>query len=135
MAERTPAAQEEGTVEEEVLFQRISEEIVRAAGRPNRVVLLRCDLDGGAARSLRVRVVGEAPATDALGARVTVEVGDRTQVQWVRTGSGYLMQSELTLTFGLGDAPRPARVSVRWPDGRERVFEDVGPGTLEARLE
>jgi hypothetical protein len=97
--------------------------------------LLRCDLEGATQRSLRVRVVGEAPGTDALGARVQVEHGDRTQVEWVRTGSGYLFQSELTLTFGLGDDPSPARVTVRWPDGRERVFEDVGPGTLEARLD
>ena len=97
--------------------------------------LLRCDLDGAAARSLRVRVVGEAPGTDALGARVAVTHGGREQVQWVRTGSGYLVQSELTLTFGLGDDPTPARVTVRWPDGRERVFDDVPAGTLDARLD
>ncbi len=97
--------------------------------------LLRCDLDGAAARSLRVRVVGNAPATDALGARVEVVTGDRTQVQWVKTGSGYLSQSELTLTFGLGDAGRADRITVRWPDGNERSFADVAPGLLEATRE
>ena len=94
--------------------------------------LLRCDLDGAAARSLRIHVIGEAPATDALGARVEVVTGDWTQVQWVKTGSGYLSQSELTLTFGLGDAGRAERVTVRWPDGREREFSDVAPGSVEA---
>ncbi len=97
--------------------------------------LLRCDLEGGSSRSLRVRVVGEPPATDALGARVTVQTGDRAQVQWVRTGSGYLVQSELTLTFGLGDGAPLSRVTVRWPGGRERTFDGVPPGALDARLD
>ncbi len=100
-----------------------------------RVTLLRCDLDGAAARSLRVRVVGRAPATDALGARVSVTTGDRTQVRSVRTGSSYLSQSELTLTFGLGDAGGADAVTVQWPDGTERVYQDVQPGTLVAEQE
>ena len=93
-------------------------------------VLLRGDLANASSRSLRVDVRGAAPATDALGARVTVEVGGRKQVQWVRTGGGYLGQSETTLTFGLGDAGRADRVTVRWPDGTERTFESVPAGSL-----
>jgi len=98
-------------------------------------VLLRCDLEGAGSRSLRVRVHGKPPATDALGARVEVVTGDRTQVQWVKTGSGYLSQSELTLTFGLGDAGGAERVTVRWPDRSERTFTDVAPGLVDAAPE
>jgi hypothetical protein len=95
--------------------------------------LLRCDLENSAARSLRVRVVGKAPATDALGAKVTVTVAGRPQTQWVHSGGGYLGQSETTLTFGLGDAGKADRVEVRRPDGTMQTFENVAHGVLEAK--
>ena len=95
--------------------------------------LLRCDLDDAAKRSLRVRVVGAAPGTDALGAKVTVEVaGLPPQTRCVTSGAGYLSESERTLTFGLGGAGQAARVTVRWPGGRERTWTTVAPGLLRA---
>lgn len=99
-------------------------------------VLLRNDTSDPGRRSLRVRVVGEAPATDALGARVTVECGAgdaaRTLTDTVRSGGSYLSESERTLVFGLGDTGKASKVTVRWPDGHERTFTDVAPGLLRA---
>lgn len=96
-------------------------------------VLVRCDLDGAAQRSLRVRVTGKAPATDALGAKVTVEVaGLPPAVQRVASGAGYLSESERVLTFGVGTAGKATRVTVRWPDGRERTWTHVPAGNLVA---
>ena len=96
-------------------------------------VLVRQDLDGAARRSLRVHVVGKSPATDALGAKVTVTAaGLVPQVQWVRSGAGFLSESERTLTFGLGAAAPSAQVTVRWPDGHERTWDAVAPGLLRA---
>jgi hypothetical protein len=94
--------------------------------------LLRCDLENAAARSLRVRVRGKAPGTDALGAKVTVTVAGRPLTQWVSSGGGYLGQSEFTLTFGLGDAGAAEKVEVRWPDGATKSFEKVPHGVLDA---
>jgi hypothetical protein len=96
-------------------------------------VLVRADAEDAAARSLRVRVAGTAPATDALGAKVTVEAeGLPRQVQWVTSGAGYLSESERVLTFGLARAGRAASVTVRWPDGTERRYEGVAAGKLRA---
>lgn len=96
-------------------------------------VLLRCDLADAAKRSLRVKVAGEAPATDALGARVVAEVeGLPAVTQRVTSGAGYLSESERVLTFGLGAAGKARRVTVRWPDGHERTWTDVPPGLLRA---
>ncbi len=106
---------------------------VTVNGGPAR--LLRCDLDGAAERSLRVHVIGAPPATDALGARVTVTTGERTQIRDVRSGAGYLSESERVLTFGLGNHGPVDRVLVRWPDGHERVFEGVPAGLLRAARE
>ncbi len=54
----------------------------------------------------------------ALGARVTLEAGGLKQVRDVAGARGYLSQSELALTFGLGSATRVDRLTIRWP-GKE----------------
>ena len=64
---------------------------------------------------LAVRAVSKSGA-DAVGARVTVDVGSRTLVGEVRSGGSYLSQSDFQLHFGLGVA-ESASVSVRWPSG------------------
>lgn len=59
---------------------------------------------------------GEGSNRMAIGARVEVEAGGRTQVQEVGGGHGhYGIQHEHALHFGLG-AAREARVVVHWPD-------------------
>ena len=52
---------------------------------------------------------------DALGAEVELEAGGEVR-QWYVTGSrGYLSQSELEITAGLGSTQTIDRVTVRWP--------------------
>ena len=74
--------------------------------------------DGGnRAAWLRVRLVGTRRDSTAIGARVTVTAGGRTQVAEVRSGGSYLSQSDLRLHFGLGASEVVERIEVRWPDG------------------
>lgn len=70
---------------------------------------------------LRVRLVGRSPNRDAVGARVRLRAGGVTQERMVRTGSSYLSQSELAVTFGLGTVTRVESLAVRWPSGPETV--------------
>jgi hypothetical protein len=73
---------------------------------------------GGDRRAwVSVGVRGTRRDSTAIGTRVTVVAGGRAQVQEVRSGGSYLSQSDLRLTFGLGDAEEIERVEVRWPDG------------------
>jgi enediyne biosynthesis protein E4 len=74
-------------------------------------------------RGIRLRLRGTKSNRDAIGARVTVSVGAVTASRLVRTGSSYLSQSELPVTFGLGDAARADRVVIEWPSGRK---DDLG---------
>ena len=90
------------------------------------VHLLRNDSRGGGA--LRVRVEGRAGNRDALGTHVTAVVEGRPQYRRVRTGSGYLSQSERVLTFGLGMAAQVDILIVRWPDGRLERHADLAAG-------
>ncbi len=61
----------------------------------------------------------------ALGARVTVNVGELRMVQEVYGSVGYLSQSDSRVHFGLGAATRAERVEVRWPGGGKSVIENV----------
>ncbi len=87
--------------------------------------VLRNDAAGaGGGAALVLRLHGEAPALDALGAVVTVTTGGRRQSLAVRTGSSYLSQHSQSLVFGLGAATGVEGVTVRWPDGST---QDLGP--------
>jgi len=57
----------------------------------------------------------------AIGARVTLTAGGRSQIREVRSGGSYLSQSDLRVHFGLGDHAGPVDVEVALPgQGRWR---------------
>jgi hypothetical protein len=82
--------------------------------------LLRND-GGNRNHLLRIRTIGTASNRDGIGAKVTVTVDkDKGVVRraTVKTGSSYLSQSELPLTFGLGSATGVTSIEITWPGGR-----------------
>jgi hypothetical protein len=89
--------------------------------------LLRND-NGNRNDMLRMKLVGTKSNRDAIGARVIVTaVSGAKMVQMVKTGSSYLSQSELPLTFGLGK-PEPGKtvnVEIAWPSGRKESLPHV----------
>ena len=85
--------------------------------------LLRNGNAGG--NALLVHLVGTTSNRDALGARVTVSAGGRTQVREVKSGSSYLGQGDLRVHVGLGDARTVDRLEIRWPGGRSERVETV----------
>jgi hypothetical protein len=82
--------------------------------------------DGGNRNNvLRVRTVGTKSNRDGIGAKVTLTLASGAH-PWrlVHTGSSYCSQSELTLTFGLGDLAQADKVEVVWPSGQ---VDRLGP--------
>lgn len=69
---------------------------------------------------LRLQLVDPAGQHDALGAQVEVKSDGRTLRQVISPARGYLSQSELPLTFGLGSQAEPTQVRVTWPDGTQQ---------------
>ncbi len=67
--------------------------------------LLRND-GGNRANALLVRLRGAGSNTDAIGARVRLRAGSRTQIRDIKAGTSYLSQNDLRAHFGLGDATR-----------------------------
>jgi hypothetical protein len=84
--------------------------------------------DGGSNHLLRVTLAGTSSNRDGIGAKVRVlrdQGGPLTQM--VKTGSSYLSQSELPLTFGLGASAKVTGIEVIWPNGKsERVAAVAG---------
>jgi hypothetical protein len=79
-------------------------------------------------QSIRIRLVGTQSNRDGIGATVRLECGGVTQTRMVKSGSSYLSQSELPLTFGLGKRDQVDRVVVQWPSGRTEEFKNLRPG-------
>jgi hypothetical protein len=79
-------------------------------------------------RSLRLRLTGTTSNRDAIGATVRIFHEGSTQARMVKSGSSYLSQSELPVTFGVGRRDRVDRVVVAWPSGRIEEFKNVATG-------
>ena len=66
---------------------------------------------------VRFRLEGTKCNRDAIGARVSITAGGRTQMDEVRSAGSFVSCSDVRLHFGLGDAASVERVQIRWPDG------------------
>ena len=72
---------------------------------------------------LQVRLEATRGARDAIGARVTVVLKDRSRViRVLKAGEGFLSQTSKWLHFGLGAGAHVDRVMVRWPGRTEETF-------------
>lgn len=93
-------------------------------------LLYRNDLTNGN-RWLRLRLRGVKSNRDAIGAMVRVFTPDGVQSRMVKSGSSYLSQSELAVTFGLGKRDAVTRVVIEWPSGRVDEHKNVRAGAYE----
>jgi enediyne biosynthesis protein E4 len=92
--------------------------------------LYRNDVAAGA-HSLRLRLIGTKSNRDAIGSVVRLTTADATQSRMVKTGSSYLSQSELTLTFGLGPRDSATKIVVEWASGAVQEFGKTASGSYE----
>ncbi|GGG91787.1 CRTAC1 family protein [Silvibacterium dinghuense] len=77
---------------------------------------------------------GTASNRDGIGAKVTVHAGSRSFVQEVRSGSTYISSSDLRLHFGLGSTSSAESIDVRWPSGREEIYNHAIVGSQVDRF-
>jgi hypothetical protein len=69
---------------------------------------------------------GTTSNRSAIGAQVTLHVGDQTMVRVVDGGSGFCSQNERRLHFGLGAAGALDKAVVRWPSGLAQEVQGCG---------
>ncbi len=79
-------------------------------------------------RSIRFRLVGTKSNRDAIGATVRIVSNGVHQLRMVKSGSSYLSQSELPLTFGLEKHDQIESAVINWPSGRTEEFKNLSAG-------
>jgi enediyne biosynthesis protein E4 len=98
--------------------------------------LLRND-NGNQNDMLRIKTIGTRSNRDGIGARITVTTSEGLHFfKMVKSGSSYLSQSELPVTFGLGRprANKTMNLEIVWPSGKKESARDIQPNqslTLE----
>ena len=70
-------------------------------------------------------LTGTTSNRDGIGAKVVLFDGGSRQSRIVKSGSSYLSQSELPVTFGVGTRDRIERVVIAWPSGRTEEYKDL----------
>lgn len=81
--------------------------------------------EGTSNHSLRIKLVGTKSNRDGIGSMVRLTAANGKQRKMLRSGSSYLSQSELILTFGLGAALKADYMEVDWPSGHVDKLADV----------
>jgi hypothetical protein len=71
---------------------------------------------------LSVRLAGTRSNRDGIGAVVRIHSPSGEQWNMVRSGSSYCSQSELPLTFGLGNDTTVSAIDLEWPSGSRQHF-------------
>ena len=86
--------------------------------------LIRADVSTGN-HWLKVKLFGVESNRTAIGARVDVQAGGRTQAQEVHSQTSYYSVNDFRLHFGLGSSSKADELSVRWPNGKRETFRDL----------
>ncbi|MHB1559607.1 MAG: FG-GAP-like repeat-containing protein [Isosphaeraceae bacterium] len=86
---------------------------------------------GPAGHDVVLELRGDSPRSnrDAVGARVVVTAGGRTQFGERFGGGSFLSAADPRLHFGLGNAARVDSVEVKWPSGRVDRYNDLAADT------
>lgn len=95
--------------------------IAQTGGKP---LLLRNDNQLGH-HWVRLKLEGRSANRSAIGARVTLKVGDQTYRRQVMPTRSYLSQSELPITIGLGQAQTVDQIEILWPGGSLQKLSNV----------
>jgi hypothetical protein len=82
--------------------------------------------DGGNKNNwICIRTVGGKSNRDGIGAFVRVTSAGGRQSNTVRSGSSYCSQSDLALTFGLGQDTQVQSVEISWPSSQNQRFTNL----------
>ena len=72
-----------------------------------------------------MKTIGVHGNRDGIGASVRLTLEDSVQQQIVRTGGSYCSQSEMTLTFGLGNSETVPQLEILWPSGEVDQYTEL----------
>ena len=91
--------------------------------------LIRADVSTGN-HWLKIKLIGVESNRGAIGARVIVKAGGRLQAQEMSSQSSYYSVNDFRLHFGLGKAETVEEVTIRRPNGKTEVLQDLAVNRL-----
>jgi enediyne biosynthesis protein E4 len=74
---------------------------------------------------ISLQLIGVKSNRAALGAQVTFEQDGDKHEKEVRSGDGFISQSDLRVHFGLGKAAKAEKMVIRWPNGLVETLKDL----------
>ncbi len=74
---------------------------------------------------LMVRLQGDAPNVQGIGARIRLWVNGQQQYKYQNIYRGFMSSVDSRLHFGLGQATLADSLRVTWPDGRTQLLTDI----------
>ena len=87
-------------------------------------LLIRNDYKG-ANHWLTVKLTGAKSNRSAIGAKITLRVGQNLQAQEITSQTSYYSHNDLRLHFGLGAAKQIDALEIRWPNGNSEIVKGV----------
>ena len=82
--------------------------------------------EGGNSRNwVMIHLIGVRSNRDAIGTRIRLTAGGKSQTRWIMSSSGYLSQSDYRAHFGLGDRKSIEQIELRWPDGKIQILKNI----------
>jgi hypothetical protein len=82
-----------------------------------------------------VRLEGVKSNRDAIGAKLTMRIGERKFVRWVTGGGSYLSSHDKRVLFGLGKWAAGVDLEILWPSGALQTVKGLKPGRYHRILE
>jgi len=85
---------------------------------------------------IKVRTIGTKSNRSGIGARLRCvaqipgETKPHSQIDEVRSGGGYLSQSDLRVHFGIGKAEKVNLIEIKWPSGAVDTLKDIKPNQV-----
>jgi hypothetical protein len=79
---------------------------------------------------LMLNLIGTKSNRDAIGARVKLTAGGKSQTTQEKSTTGYLSQNDHRIHFGLAKNNLVDRIEIKWPSGKFQVLENINPNQI-----
>jgi len=82
--------------------------------------------DGGNSNNfIDIKLNGQQPNTQGVGARIIITAGGKSQLRELRTGSNFVSQNPVYAHFGLGNAGGVEKIEIKWLDGSTSTLQNT----------
>ncbi len=79
---------------------------------------------------ITLNLIGTKSNRDAVGSRIKLIAGGKTQTSQKKSTTGYLSQNDSRVQFGLLKNDHIDKIEIKWPSGKVQLLENVKPNQI-----